>query len=131
MVTIPSIENSFPFSMGASVCRWHHVTGAPIGTCSRTPSRTSLSKPALTSSCQCNGTGMGVSIMRVLAGIEGAGAGVVGIKEVLFEFRLCCGDRWRLCPFWAVTVLLGCVRGVSLTGSRCLIDRRELVWDDP
>ena len=38
---------------------WHHVTGSPLGTGSMTPSLTSLSSPALTSSCQCNGTGMG------------------------------------------------------------------------
>ena len=38
----------------------HQVTGSPIGTCSSTPSLTSLSSPALTSSCQCRGTGIGV-----------------------------------------------------------------------
>ena len=73
--------------------RWHHVTGAP---CSRTPSLTSLSKPALTSSSR---TGMGVWWevgvacggafhkweCLVLAGVEGAR--LVGIKQVLLELR--------------------------------------------
>ena len=38
---------------------WHHVTGSPMGTGSMTPNLTSLSRPAFTSSCQCNGSGMG------------------------------------------------------------------------
>ena len=48
-----------PFFLAQMTIRWHHVTGSPIGTGSSTPSLTSLSRPALTSSCQWRGTGMG------------------------------------------------------------------------
>ena len=36
------------------------MTGSPTGTGSRTPSETSWSSPALTSSCQWSGTGIGL-----------------------------------------------------------------------
>ena len=39
--------------------RWHHMTGSPIGMGSSTPSFTTPSRPALTSSCQWRGIGMG------------------------------------------------------------------------
>ena len=48
-----------PFFFAQMTMRWHHVTGSPIGTGSSTPNLTSLSRPALTSSCQWRGTGMG------------------------------------------------------------------------
>ena len=48
-----------PFYLAQMTMRWHHVTGSPIGTSSKTPSLTSRSRPALTASCQCKGTGMG------------------------------------------------------------------------
>ena len=48
-----------PFCLAQMTMRWHHVTGSPIGTGSITPSLTSLSRPALTASCQCRGTGIG------------------------------------------------------------------------
>ena len=38
----------------------HHVTGSPTGTSSSTPSEMSWSRPALISSCQWSGTGIGV-----------------------------------------------------------------------
>ena len=47
------------FFLAQMTMRWHHVTGSSIGTGSSTPSLTSLSRPALTSSCQWRGTGMG------------------------------------------------------------------------
>ena len=40
--------------------RWHQVSGVSRGTFSNTPRRTSLSRPALTSSCQWMGMAMGV-----------------------------------------------------------------------
>ena len=48
-----------PFFLAHMTIRWHHVTGSPIGTGSSTPSLTSLSRPALTLSCQWRGTGIG------------------------------------------------------------------------
>ena len=48
-----------PDFLAAITMRLHHVTGVPIGTGSRTPSSTSLSKPALTFSCQWIATGIG------------------------------------------------------------------------
>ena len=48
-----------PFCLAQMTMRWHHVTGSPIGTGSKTPSLTSRSRPTLTASCQCKGTGMG------------------------------------------------------------------------
>ena len=42
-----------PFCLAQITMRWHHVTGSP------TPSLTSLSRPALTVSCQWRGTGIG------------------------------------------------------------------------
>lgn len=48
-----------PFFLEQITIRWHQVTGSPNGTCSSTPSQTSLSRPAFTSYCQCRGTGMG------------------------------------------------------------------------
>ena len=48
-----------PFFLAQMTFQWHHVTGSPIGMGSSTPSFTTPSRPALTSSCQCRGTGMG------------------------------------------------------------------------
>ena len=47
-------------AMAHTTMWWHHVTGPPTGTGSRTPSDMSWSSPALTSSCQLSGTGIGV-----------------------------------------------------------------------
>ena len=47
-------------AMAHTTMWWHHVMGPPTITVSRTPSNTSWSSPALTSSCQWSGTGIGV-----------------------------------------------------------------------
>ena len=51
----------------AVTIRWHQVTGSFTGTGSRTPSFTSLSREALTSCCQCRGTGMGLCTATAVA----------------------------------------------------------------
>ena len=55
-----TVRRGFPFFFAHTTMRWHHVTGSPTGTGSSTPSLTSRSSPALTSSCQWIGTGIGV-----------------------------------------------------------------------
>ena len=45
--------------LGTQTILWHHVVGLPLGTLSITPMASSLSSPAFTSLCQCNGIGMG------------------------------------------------------------------------
>ena len=57
---ISIVLRDFPFFFAHITFRWHHMTGSPIGTCLMTPRRTSLSRPALTSSFQWIGTCIGV-----------------------------------------------------------------------
>ena len=49
-----------PFFLVHITILWHQVSGVPKGTCSSTPRRTTLSRPALTSSCQLIGMLIGV-----------------------------------------------------------------------
>ena len=48
-----------PFFLAQMTILWHHVTGSPMETSSKTPSLTSRSSQALMSSCQFSGTGIG------------------------------------------------------------------------
>ncbi len=53
------VLGDFPVFLAQITMRCNHVTGSPIGTGSRTPNLTSLSRPILTSLCQWWGTGIG------------------------------------------------------------------------
>ena len=54
-----AIVLSFPFLLAQMTVLKPQVTDSPAGTDSMTHRRMSLSRPSLTSSCQCMGTGIG------------------------------------------------------------------------
>ena len=110
---------------------WHQVTGVPKGTFSNTPRATSLSRPRLTSSCQCTGTGIGLwqGLGVALGSIERAKGGLVIIGRVWCSHVLNELEEYKLSRYSSILCLFASVAGngsdVGLAGGWDLVGQEH------
>ena len=110
---------------------WHQVTGVPKGTFSNTPRATSLSRPRLTSSCQCTGTGNGLwqGLGFALGSIERAKGGPVIIGRVWCSHVLNELEEYKLSRYSSILCLFASVAGngsdVGLAGGWDLVGQEH------